>query len=86
MEVPTTLRLADGRDVPHEVGTRVYNFYDMLAGTVERKADRPEPDTSGRLPNGEAWWVTVRHDDGSSASLDGSRMVTLETAKAKGWE
>lgn len=82
---PVTLRLADGADVPHEIGQRVFNYYDMLPGRIERLADRSEPDTSGMLPHGEAWWVTVRHDDGSRASLDGSRLCTIETAQQKGW-
>lgn len=82
---PTALRLADGCDVPHELGTAVFNYYDHLPGRIERLADRPEPDTSGRLPDGLAWWVRVRHDDGTAAELDGSRLVTIDTARARGW-
>jgi hypothetical protein len=79
-EVPTKLRLACGHDVAHEIGTRIFNFYDMRDGEITRLADRPEPDTSGRLPNGEAWWV-----DTTAGFLDGSRMICLDCAERKGW-
>jgi hypothetical protein len=85
LPVPATIKLADGVVVPHEVGTAVFNYYDHKPGTIERTAERAQPDTSGLLPDGAAWWVDVRHDDGSSASLDGSRMVSVETAKRRGW-
>ena len=78
--IPTTLRLSCGCDVPHEIGTPIYNFYDMEAGTITRLATRPEPDSSGQLPNGEAWWV-----DTTAGLLDGSRMCCQAFAKRKGW-
>jgi len=78
--VPTELRLACGHDVPHEIGTPIFNYYDMRAGTITGLADRPEPDTSGQLPNGEAWWVRT-----STGSLDGSRMICTGCANRKGW-
>jgi len=84
-QVPTTLRLACGADVPHEVGTRVFNHYDRKAGRIERTASRSQPDTSGALPEGKAWWVDVRHDDDSRAMLDGSRMCSMAFAMSRGW-
>jgi hypothetical protein len=78
--IPPQLRLADGHDVPHEIGQPIFNYYDMQAGVITRLAERSEPDTSGQLPNGEAWWV-----DTTAGFLDGSRMVTIETAIKKGW-
>jgi hypothetical protein len=77
---PATLRLADGKDVPHAIGVEVFNYYDMVPCTITRLATRAEPDTSGQLPDGVAWWV-----DTTSGTLDGSRMCTLETARQKGW-
>ena len=77
---PTQLRLACGHDVPHEIGTPIFNFYDMEAGTITRLADRAEPDTSGRLPNGQAWWVGT-----TTGLLDGSRMICPPCAQQKGW-
>ena len=82
---PTTLRLACGADVPHEVGVRVFNHYDRKAGRIERTAERSEPDTSGALPGGRAWWVDVRHDDGTAAWLDGSRLCSMAYAMSRGW-
>jgi hypothetical protein len=79
-EVPRELRLACGHDVPHEIGQPIYNYYDMEAGEITRLADRPEPDTSGLLPNNEAWWV-----DTTAGLLDGSRMICTDCAVRKGW-
>lgn len=79
-EPPTTLRLACGHDIPHEIGHTAFNYYDMAEATITHLADRPEPDTSGQLPNGEAWWVGT-----TSGSLDGSRMICLDCAAQKGW-
>lgn len=77
---PTTLRLACGHDVDHEIGTPIFNYYDHRAGRIDRLADRPEPDTSGRLPNGEAWWVGT-----TAGMLDGSRMICQPCAVKRGW-
>lgn len=85
LPIPDTLRLADGADVPHAVGTEVFNHYDMQPGVIERRARRAEPDTSGALPDGAAWWVDVRQADGKLVGLDGSRLCTLETARKRGW-
>lgn len=82
---PAIIRLADGTSVPHEIGVQVYNYYDFKSGVIERLADQSEPDTSGLLLDGLAWWVGVRHDDGSHAYLDGSRMCSIEFATKKGW-
>jgi hypothetical protein len=77
---PALLRLADGTDVPHEVGTVVYCYYDMRVVTITATATYAQPDTSGRLPDGAAWWV-----DTDGGSFDGSRLCTLGTARARGW-
>lgn len=77
---PTELRLACGHDVPHEVGTPIYNHYDRQAGEIIRRADRAQPDTSGQLPDGAAWWVWTTAGD-----LDGSRMCCLDCARKRGW-
>lgn len=77
---PDMLRLADGKDVPHKIGTPIYNYYDMQPGFITALATRPQKDTSGQLPDGIAWWV-----DTSAGFLDGSRMCTIEFAQGKGW-
>lgn len=77
---PATLRLADGTDVPHEVGTVVFTHYDMRVVTITELASRAQPDTSGELPDGAAWWVGTDH-----GSFDGSRLCSLEFARRKGW-
>lgn len=78
---PAQLRLADGADVPHEVGTVVYCYYDMRVVTITGTATHAQPDTSGALPDGAAWWV----DTDTGGSYDGSRLCTLETARKRGW-
>lgn len=84
---PSHLHLEGGGEVLHATGVRVFNYYDCKAGHIERTAVRPDAPT---MPvhdkdGGVAWWVTVRHDDGSSALLDQSRMCTIDYARARGW-
>lgn len=77
---PETLRLECGCDIPHEVGQPIFNYYDMEAGTITALATRPQPDTSGHLPDGIAWWV-----DTTAGYVDGSRMCCQAFARRKGW-
>ena len=84
-EPPSILKLAGGGEVPHEVGVRVFNYYDNEAGVIEELARYPQPDTSGILPGGVAWWIGFRADTGRRTTLDGSRMCTIEYATRKGW-
>lgn len=81
-EPPAELRLACGHDVPHAIGTPIYNYYDMKAGEITRLARDydAQPDTSGQLPNGIAWWV-----DTTTGLVDGSRMCCLPCAKRRGY-
>lgn len=81
-EPPSELTLADGSTVPNEVGAEIFNHYDMKVGTITRPARQgsAQPDTSGRLPGGIAWWV-----DTTAGYVDGSRMCSLETARKRGW-
>lgn len=83
---PETLHLEGGGVIQHMTGVRVFNYYDHKAGHIERTATFPEP---GTMPvhdrDGGAWWMFIRHDDGSGALLDQSRLCTIDTAKARGW-
>lgn len=49
-------------------GDRAYNYYDRQPGTIGDDVD----------PQG---WFTFRHDEGSTAILNGERICTLETAR-----
>jgi len=80
VDLPEQFMLADKQWVPLEIGTRLFNYYDMVPCTITRLPTRTEPDTSGIMPDGIAWWV-----DTDTGSLDGSRMITLDTARTKGW-
>ena len=82
LEPPAELTLADGTTVPNEVGAEVFNHYDMRLGTITRPARKgsAQPDTSGLLPGGIAWWV-----DTTAGYLDGSRMCSAATARKRGW-
>jgi hypothetical protein len=84
---PAQLHLEGGGVVDHAVGTRVYNYYDHKAGQIERVATRPDAPTMPvhGLDGGAAFWVTVRHDDGTSTLLDQSRMCTIEDARRFGY-
>lgn len=80
LPAPATLRLADGTDVPHELGVEIFNYYDHQVGVITALATRAQPDTSGLLPDGAAWWV-----DTTAGYVDGSRMCSVATARRKGW-
>ena len=81
-EPPAVLRLACGHDVPHAIGQPIFNYYDMKAGEITKLATGPmaQPDTSGMLPNGIAWWV-----DTTAGYVDGSRMCCMDCAKRRGY-
>lgn len=84
--VPDVLRLADGADIPHEVGQEAFNYYDDERVVIARRASHSETDTSGLLPGGRAWWVVVKGQiSGAEYTLDGSRMVSVGTARKRGW-
>jgi hypothetical protein len=84
---PDTLHLEGGGVIPHAVGARVFNYYDHKPGTIEQTARYPQGPTMPvhGLDGGAAWWVVVRHDDGSTALLDQSRMCTINHARDRGW-
>lgn len=83
------IKTADGVSV--QEGDRAFNYYDHKPGVVERVDEQAQPDTMAGQNSStpiEEWtnhWFTFRHDDGSSASLDGSRICSTEFAQKKGW-
>jgi len=81
---PTQLHLACGGSVEHATGARVFNYYDHKPGVIEQAARYPSRPVTP-TPDGAAWWVKVRHDDGTAALLDQSRMCTVEYARSHGW-
>ena len=82
-----TLHLECGTEVPHRVGTPVFNYYDMKPGVITRVATYPNAPTMPvhSRDGGASWWVTVTHDDGTGALLDQSRMCSLDHARQRGW-
>jgi hypothetical protein len=84
---PARLHLEGGGEVEHAEGSRVFNFYDHKAGCIERVATHPQAPTMPvhQRDGGAAWWVNVRHDDGTSALLDQSRMCSIDYARLRGW-
>jgi hypothetical protein len=80
--VPEILTLADGTELPNRAGARAFNYYDMEPCQIIIPAgpNDAQPDTSGQLPGGIAWWVKT-----DTGLLDGSRMCSLEHARQKGW-
>lgn len=72
-------------------GDRAFNHYDMQAGRIEKIDERPQPDPMRGQNSGtpvDQWsnyWFTFRHDDGSSCSLDGSRICSEAMARRRGW-
>lgn len=83
---PERLHLEDGSVIAHAVGVEVFNFYDMKAGRIERVASYPAaPSMPVHAKDGAAFWLDVRHDDGSSALLDQSRLCSIQHAQSRGW-
>jgi hypothetical protein len=72
-------------------GDRAFNYYDHKPGTIGRVENRAQPDTmkgqSSATPVAEwsNYWFDFRHDDGTRATLDGSRICSEALAKRKGW-
>ena len=65
----TQIITEDGKTL--KVGDRAFNYYDMQPGEIELI------DYDG--------WFEFRHDNGSKAYLDGSRICSIEFATKKGW-
>lgn len=83
---PARLHLECGTVVDHAIGTRVFNYYDHKPGAIERVATYPSaPTMPVHGQDGAAWWVSVRHDDGSTALLDQSRLCSIAYARSRGW-
>lgn len=84
-----TTKTQDG--VTLEQGDRAYNYYDMKPGFIERFLGYPQPDTmkgqnsSTPIDEWDNYWFIFRHDDGTSADLDGSRICSTAFASRKGW-
>jgi hypothetical protein len=63
------IRTEDGVEVA--MGDRVYNYYDRKPGVITSHA--------------HDGWFDVKHDDGTFALLDGSRICSIAFAERKGW-
>lgn len=84
-----SIRTQDG--VQLKAGDRAFNYYDHKPGVIVRIDERAQPDTmagqDSSTPVAE-WsnhWFEFRHDDGTSCSLDGSRVCSEAMARRKGW-
>ena len=71
---PTSLLTEDGKRLNE--GDRCYNYYDMKAGVIV-------PGTGTMLPDA---WFDIKHDDGTTAILNGQRICTTEYAKRRGFK
>jgi hypothetical protein len=65
-----TIKTEDG--VVVRPGTRVFNYYDRQAGVIGDDIDRDG-------------WFTLTHDDGTTKTLDGSRICSIQYAMVKRW-
>lgn len=66
-----------------EQGDRVYNYYDMKPGVIER-IDSPR-DADGPLDPNQDIWFYFRHDDGSTSILNGQRICSIRFAERRGF-
>lgn len=84
-----TITTADG--VALASGERAFNHYDHKAGRIGTIDARPQPDPrrgqSSATPIAEwsNYWFDFVQDDGTTVSLDGSRICTIDYAQRKGW-
>jgi hypothetical protein len=65
------LTTEDGK--PFKEGDRLFNYYDLRVGTV------------GEINPLDRGWFDFKHDNGTSAFLNGERVCSLEYAKVRGW-
>ena len=85
----TAIITSDG--VSLNEGAAAFNYYDMKAGTIGKIDQWAQPDTmagqNSATPMSEwsNYWFDFHHADGSCASLDGSRICSVEFAERKGW-
>ncbi len=83
------IRTSDGKTLGE--GDRAFNYYDHKPGRIGRIDAHAQPDTmTGQTCSTpiEEWsnhWFDFQHDDGTSCSLDGSRICSIELAIARGW-
>ena len=56
-------------------GDTCFNYYDLKIGSIEQ--DRQFDPEDG--------WFTFKHEDGTKAVLDGSRICSIKFARSKGW-
>lgn len=89
--IPLGMKITTADNKTLEQGDRAFNHYDHKAGTIERIDSWPQPDTmkgqSSSTPISEwsNYWFDFRHDDGTVALLDGSRICSIELAQRRNW-
>lgn len=72
-------------------GDRAFNYYDHKWGVIGKIDDWAQPDTMAGQNSStpvEEWtnhWFHFNHDDGTSTTLDGSRICSAAFAERKGW-
>ena len=65
------IKTEDGKELRE--GDRAFNYYDRKVGYIASIDDGPDP------------WFDFIHDDATYASLNGSRICSIEFATKKGW-
>jgi hypothetical protein len=73
----------DDKIVGH--GDRVYNYYDMVPGTIRIKMHDVEQITNETNIRHDIWFEFVR-DGGGTSILNGARICTIEFAKRRGFK
>jgi hypothetical protein len=69
--------------VGHE--SRVYNYYDMVPGTIRIRQYDVDKITSETNIRRDIWFEFIREDNGQTTILNGERICTIEFAKRRGF-
>ena len=72
-------------------GDRAFNYYDMQAGVIGKIDSYAQPDPSKGESSSTSvlrwsnYWFDFIQDNGTTTSLDGSRICSTQFANRKGW-
>lgn len=83
--IPPEVEIMTEDDVIVRHGDQVYNYYDMVTGTIRlRQHDVDKIDEFTNIRS-DIWFEFVRDDNGQTTILNGERICTIAFAKRRGF-
>lgn len=83
-KTPDEVEILTEDDVIVRHGDRVYNYYDMVPGTIRIRMYEVTQITTDTNIRSDIWFEFVR-DDGQTTILNGQRICTMDFAKRRGF-